>query len=59
MNRDEFLVIGGIDLGFDINWVDEVICVGISNVYSLVVLGGFGNISFCVFGNYCNVDGIF
>lgn len=33
-------------------------CVGISNVYSLFVFGGLGNIIYCVFGNYCNVDGI-
>jgi iron complex outermembrane receptor protein len=58
MNRQEFLAVGGTDLGSDTNWIDEVTRNAFSQVHNVAASGGAENSNYRVSFNYRDTDGI-
>ncbi|HMQ05945.1 MAG TPA: SusC/RagA family TonB-linked outer membrane protein [Saprospiraceae bacterium] len=58
MTPDEFVAVGGVDLGARTLWLDEVTRTGITQVHGLSAEGGQGNTSYRVSANLRQVDGI-
>jgi len=58
LGRDEFLAAGGVDLGGDVDYLDEVTRAGFRQNHGLAISGGAGNTTYRVSGNYRQTDGI-
>lgn len=58
MNRQEFLAVGGTDLGSDTNWIDEVTRNAFSQVHNIAASGGAENSNYRVAFNFRDTDGI-
>ncbi len=58
MNRDEFLAIGGTDLGADTDWRKEVTRTAVSQIHNIAAVGGTDNANYRVSVNYRDTEGI-
>jgi TonB-linked SusC/RagA family outer membrane protein len=58
LNREEYLSVGGNDLGSDTNWQDEVAKTGISQMHHISVSGGSNNTIYRASVNYRDINGI-
>ncbi len=58
MGRDQYLSVGGKDLGSNTNWKDQVTRTGWTKVQNLSVSGGSGGTSYRLSVNYRDVNGI-
>jgi len=58
MNRDEFLAVGGSDLGADTDWVGEVTRNAVSQVHNIAAVGGTDNANYRVSVNFRDTEGI-
>ncbi len=58
MNRGEYLAAGGVDLGDETDWVDEVTRTGISHVHNVSVAGGSESTTYRLAANYRDIEGI-
>ncbi|MFK7812897.1 MAG: SusC/RagA family TonB-linked outer membrane protein [Maribacter sp.] len=57
-NREEFLAVGGTDLGSDTNWLDEVTRTAITNVHNIAASGGSDKANYRVSLNFRDEEGI-
>ncbi|MDJ0644651.1 MAG: SusC/RagA family TonB-linked outer membrane protein [Flavobacteriaceae bacterium] len=58
MNRDEFLAVGGTDLGSDTDWRDEVTRTAFTQVHNIAAIGGSDDANYRVSLNYRDTEGI-
>lgn len=58
MNREEFLAVGGTDLGSDTDWRDEVTRNAFTSVHNIAAIGGSDNANYRVSLNYRDAEGI-
>lgn len=58
MDRDEFLAVGGNDLGSDTDWRDEVTQTGIAQVHNIAASGGGESFNYRVAANIRDTDNI-
>ncbi len=58
LNGPEFIAAGGVDLGSDVDYLDEVTRQGFRQVHGLSASGGAGNTSYRVSANYRETNGI-
>ncbi|MFP2995748.1 SusC/RagA family TonB-linked outer membrane protein [Spongiivirga sp. MCCC 1A20706] len=58
MGRQEFLAVGGSDLGSDTDWRDEVTQTAISSVHNIAAVGGTDDASYRVSMNFRDEEGI-
>ena len=58
MTPEEFLAIGGNDLGSETNWVDEITRTGISHVHNVALSGGTEKTTYRVSLNYRDIQGV-
>ncbi|MEX0983371.1 MAG: SusC/RagA family TonB-linked outer membrane protein [Bacteroidales bacterium] len=58
MGKEEYLSMGGTDLGSSTNWMDEITRTAISQVHNISLSGGVANTTFRASLNYRNVDGV-
>ncbi|MFK7934102.1 MAG: SusC/RagA family TonB-linked outer membrane protein [Saprospiraceae bacterium] len=57
-STEEFLELGGPNLGADTDWFDELTQTGITQVHNLSFSGGTDKTTYRVSGNYRNVEGV-
>lgn len=58
MNREEFLAVGGNDLGSDTDWRDEVTTMGVATVHNLSASGGTEDMTYRISGNFRDTENI-
>lgn len=58
MNREEFLAVGGSDLGSDTNWRDEVTRAAFTSVHNVAAVGGTEDANYRVSVNFRDTEGI-
>ena len=58
MGRDEFLAVGGSDLGADTDWRDEVTRTAITQVHNVAAVGGTDDANYRVSVNFRDTEGI-
>jgi len=54
---DEFVSAGGPDLGGEINWFDELLQTGVTQIHNLSMSGGTAQTSYRVSGSFRDVEG--
>ncbi|CAM4186351.1 SusC/RagA family TonB-linked outer membrane protein [Zobellia nedashkovskayae] len=57
-DREEFLSVGGTDLGSDTDWLDEVTETAITNVHNVAAVGGTDKANYRVSLNFRDQEGI-
>jgi iron complex outermembrane receptor protein len=58
MNREQFLAVGGTDLGADTNWVDEVTRTALTTVHNVAAVGGTDDANYRVSVNFRDAEGV-
>lgn len=58
MNREQFLAVGGTDLGSDTNWVDEVTRTALTTVHNVAAVGGTDDANYRVSVNFRDAEGV-
>jgi iron complex outermembrane receptor protein len=58
MNREDFLAIGGADLGSDTTWRDEVTRTAVTTVHNVAAVGGNDDANYRVSVNFRDTEGI-
>ena len=58
LTKDEFLALGGNDLGGETDWIDELTRDAYSQVHNLSISGGSGSTTFRMAANYRDINGI-
>ena len=58
MGREDFLAVGGSDLGSDTNWRDEVTRTAVSQVHNVAAVGGSDGANYRVSVNFRDTEGI-
>lgn len=58
MSAEEFVAVGGTDLGSDTDWLEEVTRTGMTQVHNLSVSGGTAQTSYRASVNYRDAEGV-